>query len=171
MNPDDTISARHQAQPRANVNRQGDLIGNRTRRRRFASYVTMRPFMRTRVRTWLRRHYIRQYLARRWPLDTHVVICGFPRSGTTLLHLMVSTTVQAATTFSKERNALGVGGKREARGQPWLITKRPADLLRLAGDSGALRQAGTHARAIYPWPVTLEPSSRPCIKIPSAGTT
>jgi hypothetical protein len=79
----------------------------------------------------LRRQYVRQYLDRRWPLHTHVVICGFPRSGTTLLHLMIAATVRNATTFSKERNALAIGGTRTGRGHPWLITKRPNDLLRL----------------------------------------
>lgn len=62
------------------------------------------------------------------PLQTHVVVCGFPRSGATLLLLMVETAYPKAKTFHRERFAL-----REAEAN-WLgrhevmFTKKPDDI-------------------------------------------
>jgi hypothetical protein len=62
------------------------------------------------------------------PLDTHLVICGFPRSGTTLLHLMVQTAVPEARSFLQERNGFGVAQSHWPGRARYLITKRPYDI-------------------------------------------
>jgi len=74
-------------------------------------------------------------VARRWlqrrarqirPLRAHVVICGFPRSGTTLLHLMIQTAVPRIQCFGRERAALDL--LTHWPRAPFLVTKRPADV-------------------------------------------
>lgn len=71
-------------------------------------------------------------LERRWlgfaPLRAHVVICGFPRSGTTLLQLMVQTAVPNALCFGRERSGLRVAQNHWPRRHPFLVTKRPDDI-------------------------------------------
>lgn len=64
------------------------------------------------------------------PLQTHVVICGFPRSGSTLLHLMIRNSVRDVLTFSRERCALG-NVQYELRNRHFMVTKRPDDLFRI----------------------------------------
>ncbi len=69
---------------------------------------------------------------RRWlgltPLQTHVVICGYPRSGSTLLLLMAETAFPYARTYRQEKTGL------KAAKQFWpgrarlMITKRPNDI-------------------------------------------
>ena len=65
------------------------------------------------------------------PLRTHVLICGFPASGTTLLQLMVENGLPAARRFGTE-----VGGWRAAtyawRNHAVVISKVPHDVFRLA---------------------------------------
>jgi hypothetical protein len=59
-------------------------------------------------------------------LRTHAVICGFPRSGSTLLLLMAETCVADAKTFGTESYALDVA-RRPFRNHPLMITKHPED--------------------------------------------
>ena len=62
------------------------------------------------------------------PLRTHVVMCGFPRSGTTLLQLMVETAYPGARTFHRERAALAAVQNTWPGRHALLITKRPDDV-------------------------------------------
>ena len=63
-------------------------------------------------------------------LRAHVVICGFPRSGSILLQLMIETCVAQVHSFSSEVDA--VWAAREApRRRPWLVTKCPSDVDRV----------------------------------------
>lgn len=64
---------------------------------------------------------------RRKPLRTHVVVCGFPRGGTTLLSLMLQTAYPGAKSFLKERSALRVAYLWN-RDHSLLISKRPNDV-------------------------------------------
>ncbi|XPS89134.1 uncharacterized protein Dvar_71530 [Desulfosarcina variabilis str. Montpellier] len=61
------------------------------------------------------------------PLETHVVICGFPRGGTTLLQAILETNLPGALSFGKELNALDVANFK-LRNHPILVTKRPNDI-------------------------------------------
>jgi hypothetical protein len=64
------------------------------------------------------------------PLRTHILICGFPRSGTTLLQLMLENGIPGARRFGRE-----VGGWRAAtyswRNHSVVISKVPHDVHRL----------------------------------------
>jgi hypothetical protein len=64
------------------------------------------------------------------PLRTHLLICGFPRAGTTLLQMMLENAMPYARRFGRE-----VGGWRAAtycwRNHPVVISKVPHDLFRL----------------------------------------
>lgn len=79
------------------------------------------------------------------PLRTHILICGFPRSGTTLLQLMLENGLPSSRHFGRE-----VGGWRAAtycwRNHELLISKVPHDVFRLdplrnfyAGRAASLR--------------------------------
>jgi hypothetical protein len=76
------------------------------------------------------------------PLRTHILVCGFPRSGTTLLQLMLENSLPQARRFGRE-----IGGWRAAtyawRNHPIVISKVPHDLFRL----DALRNFYTPRRA------------------------
>ncbi len=63
-------------------------------------------------------------------LETHVVICGFPRSGTTLCQLMIEAGVADISVFARKCRAL------EKLRYSWhrhrfLLTKRPKDIFLL----------------------------------------
>lgn len=60
-------------------------------------------------------------------LEQHVVMCGFPRSGTTLCQLMVEACVDDVQVFGKERRGLEMArvGSRQHR---FMLTKRPSDI-------------------------------------------
>ena len=60
-------------------------------------------------------------------LRQHVVICGFPRSGTTLFQLMIESCVAGIKTFGRERRALEFAqfGRRT---HACVMTKRPKDI-------------------------------------------
>jgi hypothetical protein len=62
------------------------------------------------------------------PLRTHLVMCGFPRSGTTLLQLMVETAYPSARTFHRERAALAAVQNTWPGRHEMMITKRPDDI-------------------------------------------
>lgn len=63
-------------------------------------------------------------------LEMHILICGFPRSGTTMLQMMLENALPQAKRFGRE-----VGGWRAAtfswRNHPLLISKVPHDVFRL----------------------------------------
>lgn len=65
------------------------------------------------------------------PLRLHILICGFPRSGTTLLQMMIENGLPQARRFGVE-----TGGWRAAtyslRNHPIVISKVPHDVFRLA---------------------------------------
>jgi hypothetical protein len=62
-------------------------------------------------------------------LRTHVVIAGFPRSGSTLLQLMIEACVSDARTFGTEMSAAWV--QHHFTSRPLLITKAPWDVFHL----------------------------------------
>lgn len=61
------------------------------------------------------------------PLCQHIVICGFPRSGTTLFQLMIESCVAEIKTFGRERRALEFA-KYGRRTHACVMTKRPKDI-------------------------------------------
>jgi hypothetical protein len=61
------------------------------------------------------------------PLRAHVVICGFTRSGSTLLLLMAETCVSEARTFGEEVSALAAA-QFAFRNHSVMITKDPGDI-------------------------------------------
>ncbi|MGE0593014.1 MAG: sulfotransferase domain-containing protein [Vicinamibacterales bacterium] len=76
-------------------------------------------------------------------LDTHVVICGFPRSGSTLLQLIVESCYQGVRSYREEKS--GVNAARELRRtHSLMITKKPSDLF-LVDDIRAFYR-GLHAQ-------------------------
>ncbi len=64
-------------------------------------------------------------------LEQHVVICGFPRSGSTLLQGWLESALPNATTFGRERAGLLVARRHWPGRRPLLLTKRPGDIERL----------------------------------------
>ena len=61
------------------------------------------------------------------PLRTHVVVCGFTRSGSTLLLLMAETCVANAKVYGTEVSALSAA-QYNLRNHPIMITKDPGDV-------------------------------------------
>jgi hypothetical protein len=61
------------------------------------------------------------------PLETHVVVCGFPRSGSTLLQLIVESCVSDLRTFGREYEAV-VAAPFALRNHPFMLTKDPDDI-------------------------------------------
>ena len=76
------------------------------------------------------------------PPGAHLVICGFPRTGSTLLQLMVESCLPGVRGFDGEVRALDVAG-RAMRGARTLVTKRPDDVADIAAIRAACRAAGT----------------------------
>ena len=62
------------------------------------------------------------------PLQTHLVICGFPRSGTTLLQLMAETAYPSARVFGRERSGLAAARNDLPGDVPLIISKLPDDI-------------------------------------------
>lgn len=89
------------------------------------------PKLLTPVRRRLRDVYVR-ITDRGWlglvPLKTHVVICGFPRSGTTMLQLMFETSAAGAKAFGRERSGLSVARYTWPGRHRVLISKKPDDI-------------------------------------------
>lgn len=65
------------------------------------------------------------------PLQTHIVVCGFPRSGSTLLQLLVEACVEDCNTFAGEVPALWAA-QHANRDRPFMLTKLPDDIRRVA---------------------------------------
>jgi hypothetical protein len=63
----------------------------------------------------------------RCQLETHVVICGFPRSGSTLLQLVAEACYPQARAYREEKAAINAA-RELVRTHALMITKRPADL-------------------------------------------
>jgi hypothetical protein len=61
------------------------------------------------------------------PLHTHVVMCGFPRSGSTLFQLIAEACYPQARTYHEEKAAINAA-RELVRERPLMITKRPSDL-------------------------------------------
>lgn len=78
------------------------------------------------------KHAIGYASDRRWfrltPFETHVVICGFPRSGSTLLLLMAETAYPGAKTYREEKTGIKAAREFWAGRAPLMITKRPNDV-------------------------------------------
>lgn len=64
---------------------------------------------------------------RRTPLRTHVVMCGFPRAGSTLLALMMQASYRQAKGFPRERPGVRVAYVLD-RNHSLLVSKRPDDI-------------------------------------------
>lgn len=60
-------------------------------------------------------------------LERHVVLCGFPRSGSTLLQLMIEACVADVQAFGRERRALEIA-KSALCSKSYMLTKRPSDI-------------------------------------------
>jgi hypothetical protein len=60
-------------------------------------------------------------------LQQHVVVCGFPRSGSTMLQAMIEACVVGARTFRDERPALDAA-RRALRNHRLMVTKDPWDV-------------------------------------------
>lgn len=92
------------------------------------------PRLLTPLRRRLRHAYVRAS-DRGWfglvPLDTHVVICGFPRSGTTLLQAMLETSAANARSFGKERSGMAVAQYTWPGRHPIVISKKPDDVFKV----------------------------------------
>jgi hypothetical protein len=89
------------------------------------------PRLLTPLRRHLRHVYVRaaeRGLFGLVPLQTHVVICGFPRSGTTLLQVMLETSATDAKSFGRERSALSVARYTWPGRHPVFISKKPDDI-------------------------------------------
>lgn len=61
------------------------------------------------------------------PLRTHVVVCGYPRSGSTLLQLQLGTCVSDVRAFNDEAYAL-VAAQCALRNHSYMVTKLPYDI-------------------------------------------
>jgi Sulfotransferase family len=83
----------------------------------------------------LAKHYVKRLaistVDRGWlglkPLQKHIVICGFPRSGSSLLQLQIETCVADVRTFGHEVQAL-VAAQRAVRNHAFMLTKLPWDI-------------------------------------------
>jgi Sulfotransferase domain len=64
------------------------------------------------------------------PLQTHVVVCGFPRSGSTLLQLIAETCVTGLKGFGQEAPAVSMA-LWALRNHSVMLTKDPFDLFRV----------------------------------------
>lgn len=105
---------------------------------------------------WLRRPAKRallQAIDHGWfgmvPLDLHLVMCGFPRSGTTLLQLMAETAFPEARSFNVERSGLGAAQNDWPGRHPMLITKRPDDIFWIDEIRDAYAWRGTRTRVRF----------------------
>ena len=65
------------------------------------------------------------------PFDLHVVVCGFPRSGSTLLQSWLEAALPDAKVFGREKPALATARRLWPGRHRVMLTKRPADVLEL----------------------------------------
>ncbi len=104
-----------------------------------------RPGVLKRALVNLRIHAIDHGWTRRVPLRTHVVVCGFPRAGTTLLTLMLQVAYGRAKAFPKERAALRVAYRTD-RDHPLMLSKRPDDIFYLEQLRAVYRYRSSNVR-------------------------
>jgi len=78
------------------------------------------------------------------PLRRHIVICGFPRSGTTLLQLLLESCTRNLGTFGRERRALEAAAVAR-RSHAVILTKRPKDIFLIPEIADWHRANGTQA--------------------------
>ena len=92
-------------------------------------YTPTFQFPKTLIQPWIRPLVKLQDAGRlpAVPLCQHIVICGFPRSGTTLFQLMIESCVAGIKTFGRERRALEFA-KYGRRTHASVMTKRPKDI-------------------------------------------
>ena len=83
------------------------------------------------------------------PLEAHLVICGFPRSGTTLLQLMAETAYPSARTFGVERSGLGAANNDFPGSAPLIISKQPDDIFRIDEIRDSYTWRGTRTRVRF----------------------
>lgn len=83
------------------------------------------------------------------PLEAHIVICGFPRSGTTLLQLMAETAYPSARTFGVERSGLAAANNDFPGDVPLIISKRPDDIFWIDEIRAAYASRGTQTRVRF----------------------
>ena len=79
------------------------------------------------------------------PVRQHVVICGFPRSGTTLCQLMLESCLDNVATWGRERRALEIA-RCGRRTHSVIVTKRPKDLFLIPEIQHWYSQRGTDVR-------------------------
>lgn len=83
------------------------------------------------------------------PLEAHLVICGFPRSGTTLLQLMAETAYPSARTFGVERSGLAAARNDFPGRSPLVVSKQPDDIFWIDEIRQVYRSRGTRTRARF----------------------
>jgi hypothetical protein len=83
------------------------------------------------------------------PLEAHVVICGFPRSGTTLLQLMAQTAYPSARSFGDERSALAAANNDFPGDARLIISKRPDDIFWIDEIRATYAARGTTTRVRF----------------------
>ncbi|MCA9712479.1 MAG: hypothetical protein KDK70_42010, partial [Myxococcales bacterium] len=66
----------------------------------------------------------------RTPLQMHIVICGFPRSGSTVLQLVLETCLEGVRGTHGEMAAIRAA-RMLIRNHPILVSKRPKDLFHI----------------------------------------
>lgn len=78
------------------------------------------------------------------PLERQIVICGFPRSGTTLLQLLLESCTRNLGCFGKERRALEIASAGR-RSHAIVLTKRPKDIFLIPEIADWHRNNGSQA--------------------------
>ena len=109
------------------------------------------PRLLTPLRRRLRHAYVRM-AEEGWfglkPLQTHVVICGFPRSGTTMLQLMFETAVADAKAFGRERSGLSVARYTWPGRHAVFLSKKPDDIFYVSDIREYYRELKTTVRFV-----------------------
>jgi hypothetical protein len=118
-----------------------------------------RALKRSRPKTWLtpiRRQLKRaalQVVDRGWfgftPLEAHLVLTGFPRSGTTLLQLMAETAYPTAKAFGDERSGLAAARNDFPGRAPIIISKQPDDIFWIDEIRDVYASRGTRTRVRF----------------------
>jgi hypothetical protein len=83
------------------------------------------------------------------PLEAHLVICGFPRSGTTLLQLMAETAYPSARRFGVERSGMGAANNDFPGDTRLIISKRPDDIFWIDEIRESYTWRGTRTRVRF----------------------
>jgi hypothetical protein len=100
------------------------------------------------------------------PLHTHVVVCGYPRSGTTLLQLMIENCVADIRKFGREYEAI-VAASYALRNNRYMFTKDPDDIFYL----DQIREHYSMRRAIVRFVVTMRDPRAVLVSIQNSRPT